>query len=114
MVFFSPDQKRDDASPTERATATMASLETCGLGEVLSAREMVEFSMAFAGPKPPRRDEVAFGGDDEAKFNEPTGSARERDLLEARLKQMEKIVTAPRINPRNLLSGGCVVLVFSF
>ena len=74
-------------------------------GEVLSARQMVEFSASFQS-KDGKEDVLCDDfEDDDAKFNEPTGSAREREVLEARIKQLEKIVTTPRVNPRHLMSG---------
>ena len=89
--------------PTSSEKATWANNDR--LGEVLSARHMVEFSASFQG-KDVKEDVLCDDvEDDDAKFNEPTGSAREREVLEARIKQLEKIVTTPRVNPRHLMSG---------
>ena len=95
----------------------MTFTEFCIFG--LSARECpFLFDKKFpVGPKelrPPAVAGVAAAADnmeafwDEAKYNEPTGSAKESQVLEARLNQLEKLVTTPRINPRNLMSGAVI------
>ena len=64
-------------------------------GEVLSARQMVEFSASFQG-KDVKEDVLCDDfEDDDAKLNEPTGSAREREVLEARIKQLQEEKSTP-------------------
>ena len=59
----------------------------------------------------PQQDE---GKEDfDSKLNEPTGSAKEAELLESRIKQLETLISGPRINTKKMMSGNfCIRMNF--